>query len=204
MPCVGVGGNRPLGADDKVLVARCKEGDRDAFRSLVQKYERRIYGIVVGMIRDREEAWDLTQEVFVKVYRHLGSFEGNSSLYTWMYRITVNLCIDYIRKRKEASLEFDDARRHDGPVGLDSPVGKPADTPPQRLLREELVGKVNQALERLSPKHKQIIILREVEGLAYQEIADVLGISIGTVMSRLFHARRNMQRVLEKYLEKGV
>lgn len=193
-----------MGADDKVLVARCKEGDRDAFRILVQKYERRIYGIVVGMIRDREEAWDLTQEVFVKVYRHLGSFEGNSSLYTWMYRITVNLCIDFIRKRKESSLEYDDARRHDGPVGRNSPVGKPADTPPQRLLREELVGKVNQALERLSPKHKQIIILREVEGLAYQEIADVLGISIGTVMSRLFHARKNMQRVLEKYLEKGV
>ena len=193
-----------MGADDKVLVARCKEGDRDAFRILVQKYERRIYGIVVGMIRDREEAWDLTQEVFVKVYRHLGSFEGNSSLYTWMYRITVNLCIDHIRKRKNAVLEYDDARNHDGPVGLDSPVGKPADTPPQRLLREELVGKVNLALEKLSPKHKQIIILREVEGLAYQEIADVLGISIGTVMSRLFHARKNMQRVLEKYLDKGV
>ncbi len=193
-----------MGADDKVLVARCKEGDRDAFRSLVQKYERRIYGIVVGMIRDREEAWDLTQEVFVKVFRHLGSFEGNSSLYTWMYRITVNLCIDHIRKRKEASLEYDDARRHVGPAGMDSPVGRPADTPPQRLLREELVGKVNLALERLSPKHKQIIILREVEGLAYQEIADVLGISIGTVMSRLFHARKNMQRVLEKYLEKGI
>jgi len=193
-----------VGADDKILVARCKEGDRDAFRSLVQKYERRIYGIVVGMIRDREEAWDLTQEVFMKVYRHIGSFEGNSSLYTWMYRITVNLCIDYIRKRKAVSLEYDDARSHDGPVGLDSPVGKPADTPPQRLLREEMVGKVNQALERLSPKHKQIVILREVEGLAYQEIADVLGISIGTVMSRLFHARRNMQRVLEKYLEKGI
>ncbi|MFH1531596.1 MAG: sigma-70 family RNA polymerase sigma factor [Pseudomonadota bacterium] len=193
-----------MGSDDKVLVARCKEGDHDAFRTLVQKYERRIYGIVVGMIRDREEAWDLTQEVFVKVYRHLGSFEGNSSLYTWMYRITVNLCIDFIRKRKGASLEFDDARNHDGPVGLDSPVGKPADTPPQRLLREELVGKVNQALERLSPKHKQIVILREVEGLSYQEIADVLGISIGTVMSRLFHARKNMQRVLEKYLERGL
>ena len=193
-----------MDTDDKVLVARCKEGDRDAFRRLVQKYERRIYGIVVGMIRDREEAWDLTQEVFVKVYRHLGSFEGNSSLYTWMYRITVNLSIDYIRKRKEAGLEYDDARRHDGPVDMNGPMGKPVDTPPQRLLREELVGKVNLALERLSPKHKQIVILREVEGLAYQEIADVLGISIGTVMSRLFHARRNMQRVLEKYLEKGV
>jgi len=194
-----------LNTDDKVLAARCREGDRDAFRTLVQKYERRIYGIVVGMIRDREEAWDLTQEVFVKVYRHLGSFEGNSSLYTWMYRITVNLSIDYIRKRKGVGLEYDDARRHDkGPVGLDAPVGKPADTPPQRLLREELVGKVNQALERLSPKHKQIVILRELEGLSYQEIADVLGISIGTVMSRLFHARRNMQRILEKYLERGV
>lgn len=193
-----------MDTDDKVLVARCKEGDRDAFRRLVQKYERRIYGIVVGMIRDREEAWDLTQEVFVKVYRHLGSFEGNSSLYTWMYRITVNLSIDYIRKRKEAGLEYDDARRHDGRVDMNGPMGKPVDTPPQRLLREELVGKVNLALERLSPKHKQIVILREVEGLAYQEIADVLGISIGTVMSRLFHARRNMQRVLEKYLEKGV
>ena len=193
-----------MNTDDKVLVARCKEGDRDAFRRLVLKYERRIYGIVVGMIRDREEAWDLTQEVFVKVYRHLGSFEGNSSLYTWMYRITVNLCIDFIRKRRGVKVEFDDTRQHDGPVNVQLPVGTPAEPPPQRLLREELVGKVNQSLERLSPKHKQIIILREVEGLAYQEIADVLGISIGTVMSRLFHARKNMQRVLTKYLEKGI
>ncbi|MBM4371029.1 MAG: sigma-70 family RNA polymerase sigma factor [Deltaproteobacteria bacterium] len=193
-----------MDTDDKVLVARCREGDHDAFRRLVQKYERRIYGIVVGMIRDREEAWDLTQEVFVKVYRHLDTFEGNSSLYTWMYRIAVNLSIDHIRKRRIPGVEYDDSRRHVEPVDLEAPLGTRSESPPQRLLREELVGKVNRALERLSTKHKQIIILREVEGLSYQEIADVLGISIGTVMSRLFHARRNMQVVLEKYLEKGV
>jgi len=193
-----------LNTDDKVLVARCKDGDPEAFRVLVQKYERRVHSIVVGMVRDREEAWDLTQEVFIKVYRHIGKFEGVSSLYTWIYRITVNLCIDYLRKKRMAKVEYDDTRSHQAPEGISIPSGHSEDAPPQRLLREELVSKVNSSLERLSAKHKQIIILREVEGLAYQDIADVLGISIGTVMSRLFHARRNMQRALEKYLEKGI
>jgi RNA polymerase sigma-70 factor, ECF subfamily len=90
------------------------------------------------------------------------------------------------------------------PEGMFPTSAKAEDGPPKRLLREELVEKVNYALDRLSPKHKQIVILREVEGLAYQEIADVLGVSIGTVMSRLFHARKNMQKILSKYLEKGV
>jgi RNA polymerase sigma-70 factor, ECF subfamily len=193
-----------LDTDDKILVARCKEGDRRAFQTIVSKYERRVYGIVIGMIRDKEEAWDLTQDVFVKIYRYLGTFEGNSALYTWIYRITVNSCLDYLRKKRIYKVEYDDSRGQKASVEVLFPLTGQASsgTPQKRLLREELMEKVNEALGQLSPKHKQMIILREVEGLAYQEIADVLEISIGTVMSRLFHARKHMQRILSKYLDK--
>lgn len=195
-----------MDTDDKILVARCREGDRSAFRAIVSKYERRVYGIVIGMIRDREESWDLTQDIFVKVYRHLDSFEGNSSLYTWIYRIAVNLCIDHLRRKRIVKVEYDDTRAQGEPSDVVFPLMSQTDSeaPPKRLLREELMAKVNTALEQLSPKHKQMIILREVEGLSYQEISDVLGISIGTVMSRLFHARKNMQKVLTQYLENGI
>ncbi len=159
--------------------------------------------IVYSMISNHQEAMDKTQEVFLRVHRHLPSFEGTSSFYTWIYRIAVNICIDHYRRRKLQSYEYDDSFKH-GPALQEEvfPVVSSAsrETPTGRLLREELAAKIRAALDKLPPKHRQVLILRELEGLSYQEIADVVGISIGTVMSRLFHARKKMQSRLSHYV----
>jgi len=193
-----------LEADDKVLVERCKKGDEAAFKELVLRYQRKVYMIVYSMISNHQDALEKTQEVFLRVYRHLPNFEGSSSLYTWIYRITVNLCIDHYRKRRPSVYEYDDRLRHSPALQEEVfPVvsSTSRETPTGRLLREELAAKIREAMDKLPPKHRQILVLRELEGLSYQEIADVLGISIGTVMSRLHHARKKMQHRLAPYLK---
>ena len=190
-------------ADDRVLVERCKEGDEAAFKELVLRYQRKVYMLVYSMLNNHHEAMEKSQEVFLRVYKHLPSFEGTSSFYTWVYRITVNLCIDHYRKKKVRLYEYDDRFRHKPALQEEVfPVVSSAsrETPTGRLLREELAAKIREAMDKISPKHREVLVLRELEGLSYQEIADVVGISIGTVMSRLFHARKNMQARLAPYL----
>ncbi len=192
-----------LEADDTVLVERFKRGDESAFKEVVLMYQRKVYLLVYSMISDHHEANEKSQEVFLRVYKHLGSFEGSSSFYTWLYRITVNLCIDHYRRKKMKSYEYDDTYRNQPSLQEEIfPVVSSAsrETPTGRLLREELAAKIREAMDRLSPKHRQVLVLRELEGLSYQEIADVSGISIGTVMSRLHHARKKMQARLAPYL----
>ncbi len=192
-----------LEADDKVLVERFKLGDETAFTELVLRYQRKVYMIIYGMISDHQEAKEKSQEVFLRVYRHLGSFEGTSSFYTWLYRIAVNICIDHYRRRKVRLYEYDDTYGHKPALQEEIfPVVSSAsrETPTGRLLREELAAKIREAMDKLSPKHRQVLVLRELEGMSYQEIADVVDISIGTVMSRLHHARKKMQARLAPYL----
>lgn len=193
-----------LEADDKTLVERFKKGDQAAFNELVLRYQKKVYLIAYGMIGDHQDAREKTQEVFLRVFRHLPSFEGSSSFYTWIYRITVNLCIDHYRRRKMRKSEYADKYDH-APTLVEETVfptvsSASRETPTGRLLREELGAKIREAMDKLSPKHRQVLVLRELEGLSYQEIADVVGISIGTVMSRLFHARKQMQRRLAHYI----
>jgi RNA polymerase sigma-70 factor, ECF subfamily len=193
-----------LETDDKILVQRFQKGDETAFTELVVKYQRKVYLIVYSMISDHQEALEKSQEVFLRVYKHLGNFEGTSSFFTWLYRITVNLCIDHYRKRKVRTYEYDDGYRSRPALQEEVfPVvsSSSRETPTGRLLREELATKIREAMDKLSPNHRQILVLRELEGLSYQEIADVVGISIGTVMSRLFHARKNMQMRLAPYIK---
>lgn len=191
-------------ADDRTLVERSKKGDESAFKELVLKYQRKVYMIVYSMINSHQDTLELSQEVFLRVWRHLPSFEGSSSFYTWLYRITVNLCIDYYRRKRMKAYEYDDTRGHaptqeeEGIFPLVSSASR--ETPTGRLLREELGAKIREAMDRLPPKHKLIFVLREEEGLSYEEIADVVGIPIGTVMSRLFHARHKLQEKLSRYL----
>lgn len=160
--------------------------------------------IVYSMVSNHPDASELSQEVFLRVHKHLPSFEGSSSFYTWLYRITVNLCIDYYRKRKVRSYEYDDGIAHRPALQEEIfPVVSSAsrETPTGRLLREELGQKIREAMDKLSPKHRQVLVLRELEGMSYQDIADTVGISIGTVMSRLHHARKKMQDKLKRYLK---
>lgn len=189
--------------DDLTLVNRCREGDERAFRTLVERYQKRVFGVAFGMVKDREEAMDIAQDAFVKVHKYLDHFKGDASFYTWIYRITANLAIDRIRSRKvREAEEFDERFRGDEePTGEAGILGTRLGTNPQKAtLRRELAEKIEEALGQLPEKHREILVLREVEGMSYEDLARVLKIPKGTVMSRLFHARTKMQRILGEYL----
>ncbi len=192
-------------ADDKErqLVERAQDGDRQAFQQLVETYQRKVYGICIGMLKDPDDSKDVSQEVFIKVYRYLDKFNFESSFYTWLYRITVNKCIDFIRKQKRKSeVDYDDGILREGDVaGDDELLPSRLGINPDRVYgRKELRKKMLEALETLTEKHRTILILREVEGLSYEEMAEVLGVSKGTVMSRLYHARRYFQDAVKDYV----
>ena len=186
------------------LVDRARRGDAQAFRTLVERHQRRVYALALGFLKDPDEARDIAQEAFLKVYRHLPTFQGTASFYTWLYRITVNLCIDLRRKAGRGNqVEFDEKVAREE-------VGSPADElssqrlgfdPARALHNTELRGRITTALGKLSEQHRAVLLLREVDGLSYKEIADVLECPEGTVMSRLFHARRQMQELLHEFAE---
>jgi RNA polymerase sigma-70 factor (ECF subfamily) len=183
--------------EDRVLVQRAKAGDRAAFSTLLRRYERRVFSVANAMLRNQDDAKDVCQEAFWKAHNALPSFDGEAQFFTWMYRITVNLAIDYLRKRRGERVEFDDARANGeaaDPTGI-SPRRLGLD-PGRALDDHELRAHLQEALQKLSPAHRTVLVLREVEGLSYQEMADVVGCSIGTIMSRLFHARKKMQALL--------
>ena len=187
-------------ADDRSLVRAAQRGDAQAFRALVTKYQRRVYQLALGMVRDSDEAMDITQETFVRVHRYLPSFKGDSSFFTWTYRIATNLSLDSARRRgRSERVEMDE---QDAEIESRMDPASAALAGPQRAaLNEELKGKIEEALATLSENHRAILLLREVEGLSYEDLARTLGIRKGTVMSRLFHARLKMQRKLREYLE---
>lgn len=194
---------RGEGPPDRELVDRAKAGDKRAFGILVERYQRRAFAVALGMLHNREDALDVVQDAFVKVHKHLGTFQGNASFYTWLYRIVANLCIDLRRRQgRRPEVAFEES------IGRDEAVAGTVDVAPrhaeanpvENLTRRELGEHINQALDALSDNHRVILLLREVEGLSYDELATVLKISKGTVMSRLFHARKNMQKALRPYL----
>ncbi|HJN77006.1 MAG TPA: sigma-70 family RNA polymerase sigma factor [Myxococcota bacterium] len=184
-------------AEDRALVEAVLAGDSTAYRGLVERYQRRVYALVCGMVRDKEDARDITQEAFVKAYKNLDRFRLESSFYTWLYRIAMNLAIDHLRKfKKRRHSEFDEGvASYDAEGDLHS--GHSLGNASRELERKQLHGRILSALDKLSPDHKQIILLREVEGFSYKEIADALEIAEGTVMSRLFYARRKLQAALK-------
>jgi RNA polymerase sigma-70 factor (ECF subfamily) len=184
---------------DRTLVARAQGGDREAFGRLLRRYEKRVFSVANSILRNPDDARDVAQEAFWKAHNALANFDGQAQFFTWMYRITVNLAIDYLRKRRGQRVEFDDARANGEEDGAD-PTGlspRRLGFDPHRALEDqELRGQLERSLAQLSPAHRAVLVLREVEGLSYQEMADVVGCSIGTIMSRLFHARKKMQTLL--------
>ena len=185
--------------EDRTLVRAAQKGDQNAFRQLVERYQRRIYQLALGMMKDPDDAMDIAQETFVRVHRYLPSFKGDSSFFTWTYRIATNLCLDSARKRgrtERVDLDESDAEIE---AHMDPPSAALAG-PHRAALNAELKSKIDEALAGLSENHRAILLLREVEGLSYEELARTLGIRKGTVMSRLFHARLKMQRKLREYL----
>lgn len=194
-----------MATDDLTLVKRVKTGDQRAFKLLVERYQRKIYAVALGMVKDKEEALDISQEAFVKVYKYLDHFKGDSSFYTWLYRITVNICIDALRKKQALrgeQVELDEAVKMDLAEANIGALGSRLGTNPQKsALRKELAEKIQQALETVPEKHRAILLLREVEGMSYEDLSRTLQIPKGTVMSRLFHARTKVQKILSEYLE---
>ena len=182
---------------DEKLVSAAQSGDLDAFNELVTHYRGKVYAMIVNMIRNEAESWDLAQDVFLKAWKALPRFEARSTFYTWLYRITHNVTYDWMRKKKvQGDAEFDDATAVDaepGTVTLPKQIA-PADA---NLDRGEVGDRITKAIETLSEDHRAVILLKDVDGLRYHEIAEVIGTSIGTVMSRLFYARKKLQAQLK-------
>jgi RNA polymerase sigma-70 factor (ECF subfamily) len=191
---------------DESLVARAKAGDTACFQQLVVAHQGRLFSVAFGMLRDRDDAMDVVQDAFIKAHRKLADFEGNAAFSTWLHRIAVNLCID--RKRADArrrTTALDDAASHnfeDDPLyGEAEYAPKLSGANPLRNVGDKQLGEqIGRGLAQLSDDHRAIVLLREVEGMSYEEIAATLGIPRGTVMSRLFHARKNLQRALRPLL----
>ena len=183
--------------DEGELVSRCQEGDQEAQKLVFDHYRDRIYRIAYGVVRQREDALDIVQEVFIKLFRSIGSFKGKSSLYTYIYRMAMNTAIDYARKTKKHT-----ASSIDGEGGY-QPSDRPEKRQDQILKNKELGGRLSAALGKLPKDQRAALVFREVEGLSYQEMAEAMKCSIGTVMSRLHYGRKKMQELLRDYVKEG-
>jgi RNA polymerase sigma-70 factor (ECF subfamily) len=181
---------------DEEVVARAQRGDHEAFRILVERYQGRAYGLALRILRDEEKARDAVQDAFVKVYGSLRRFEGRSSFYTWLYRLVFNQCLDHKRKDKSGRhVEWEEERFGEEQV-LDPSVAGGLPGPEEELTRAELRVAMAEAIAQLPDEARETLLLREVEGLRYAEIAEALGIPKGTVMSRLHYARKRLQELL--------
>ena len=188
---------------DHEIICAIREGDTDAFRLLVEKYETRVYHHCLRMVGDREESTDLTQEVFLKVFRNIHKYEHAYAFYTWLYRITVNCCIDYLRnaKRKIKKVPLAQLDHWDqSDSGRDQEIPDEKFCPESELLNMELRGVLNNAVSQLSENLRSTIILKEIEGFSYAEIAAISYCSIGTVKSRMHRAREELKVTLAPYL----
>jgi RNA polymerase sigma-70 factor (ECF subfamily) len=193
-------------ARDVALVDLARSGDSQAFQKLVVAHQARLFSVAYGMLRDRDDAMDVVQDAFIKAHRKLPEFEGNAAFSTWLYRIAVNLCID--RKRADArrrKTDLDDAATRnldDDPLYAEAEYAPRMSgaNPLRNVGDRELGAQLGKAMAQLSEDHRAIVLLREVEGMSYEEIAVTLGVPKGTVMSRLFHARKNLQRLLRPTL----
>ena len=189
------------GPPDEALVTRCQKGDTDAFDLLVTRYRGRVYAMIYNMVKSEADAWDLSQEAFIKAWKALPKFEARSSFYTWLYRIAHNVTYDWMRKRKvQAEGEFDETVQQSVDPKAKTVPFKEA-RPDDKLQHQELRESIEQAIEKLSPEHRAVILLKEIDGRQYNEIAEIVGISIGTVMSRLFYARKKLQSLLKDVYE---
>ena len=185
---------------DRELVERCQRGELNAYEVLVNRYRQRVYGLAFSMLRHEQDATDLSQETFVKGWQAIRGFKKNASFYTWLYRITTNLCIDFVRKReRRPTVPFEEAVDPEADAGVEVPPSNQP-LPTDELRRKELREQIDAALLELSAEHRAVIQLREFEGLEYAEIAKVVGCSLGTVMSRLHYARKHLQKLLREVI----
>ena len=178
--------------EERILIQRCQQGDRSAYKSIFLKYKDTVYNIAYGMFSNVEDAQDMTQEVFIRVFEKISQFRFKSSFSTWLHRIVVNMCLNERRKRqryKSNVTEFTDYHEQMHPQ---------VKTPEDELLRKERKSQIQEAMDRLKDAHRTILVLREIEGLSYEELANVLQCSVGRVKSRLHESRMELRRIFKK------
>jgi len=188
---------------DRELVRDCLHGNKEAFRELVERYQRKIVSVATGMVNNPQDALEIAQETFIKAYENLDRFKGESSFYTWLYRIAVNRAIDFQRReRRHPTVPLDDGNAAgDSAERYEDTLKEERLTEPSREAQAHQIGaRVTAAINELTPDHKAVILLREVEGLSYDEISRVMQCSKGTVMSRLHYARKKLQKRLKDCL----
>lgn len=194
-----------ISIEDAKLLARCRQGDLAAMEALVVRYQDRIYNTILRICGDPDDAAELTQETFVKILEALDRFRGNSSFYTWAFRIAVNLTLNHCQRRGRIgwrSLDVEDDRgSSEAGSRLKDVLSDQGSVDPAIIAQDsELQGLVRKALMELDEPHRTMIVLRDIEGMSYTQIADVLGIELGTVRSRLSRAREGLRKVLESML----
>ena len=181
--------------NDRELAERAKQGDQEAFERLVLNNQNRVYTLALRLVNDREDAADLAQEAFVKAWQGLGSFQGESSFATWIYRLTTNACIDWLRKQKRREAVEPAVSLDDEDSGWAEPAGWDQD-PQLQLERREVGQALAWALDRLPEWQRRVLTLRELSGLSYQEIGEALELDLGTVKSRISRARLTLRKIL--------
>ena len=185
------------------LVKQCQAGQTEAFDQLVNRYRSRVFAMIYNMVHNEQDAWDLAQDSFVKAWKSIKRFRGQSSFYTWLYRIVMNVTIDHVRKKqiKGAGTEFNDEVKlgEIEPAARTAPKSEPL--PHRQMERSEIRARIDAAIAQLTPEHRAVILMKETEDMQYHEIAEALGCSIGTVMSRLFYARKQLQNLLRDVYE---
>jgi RNA polymerase sigma-70 factor, ECF subfamily len=181
--------------EETEMISRCQRGDQEALKAIFDKYHKKVYSIAYGVVRQREEALDVVQEVFIKLFRSIKNFRGRSHFYTYLYRMVMNTAIDHKRK---AGKQFMSSLDEEGSF---EPSDEAEKGPERILLQKELEERVKRAMDELPAEQKAALIFRDVEGLSYQEMAEAMGCSIGTVMSRLHYGRKRMQESLKDYVK---
>lgn len=186
---------------EKELLKKCRQGDRDAFNILVQTYQRQVINLAYGMLSNTEDATDAAQEVFIKIYRNIDRFEGKSSLSTWIYRITSNVCKDFLRKRTRTiqSISIYESSEDDDDRPMEIKDSSP--TPQEHMEITETQREVRKALDELPEEYKSVIVMYDLEGLSYDEISNVLQCPVGTIKSRLNRARKALKKNLSEKRE---
>ncbi len=191
--------DEPLEPKDTELVARTKDGDAGAFDQLVRRYSPRVYGLVYNMTSNHEETNDLLQDVFLKAFRSIKGFRGDSSFYTWIHTIAMNMTINFLKKRnRRRGMSLDDVDSHieNDPDFIEATASS---DPRREANLSELQKRLNEAMQKLSHDHRAVVTMFDIQGMPHAEIAKILGISEGTVRSRLFYAHRQLQNYLEEF-----